>query len=241
MFYFSTSDSPCPPFHSFTPGMWCNGNIVSLKKMIHGSIPWLANSQIPFQVWETSRYKVGISWHSYRPTILEYPSGDGAVLIKLLPWVRFSPLELKPSTNTTSQLFVFMCFPSISAGFCTCSSVVEQRTFNPFVASSNPVRCIICWYGGIGRRIRFKLGCQQTWGFKSLYQQLDDCNRLNKLWWWNWNTCVIQNHVPKGLWVRVPLGAWKLQKGGWGMSQKMRYEYCPTCKRGFEYSSEDCV
>lgn len=25
------------------------------------------------------------------------------------------------------------------------------------------------------------------------------------------------------------------------MSQKMRYEYCPTCKRGFEYSSEDCV
>lgn len=60
----------CPPFHSFTPGMWCNGNMVSLKRLIHGSIPWLANSQIPFQVWETSRYKVGIRWHSYRPNIL---------------------------------------------------------------------------------------------------------------------------------------------------------------------------
>lgn len=177
MFYFSISDSPCPPFHSFTPGMWCNGNIVSLKKLIHGSIPWLANSQIPFQVWETSRYKVGIRWHSYRPTILEYPSGYGAVLIKLLPWVRFSPLELKPSTNTTSQLFVFMCFPSISAGFCTCSSVVEQRTFNPFVASSSLVRCIICT-------------CSITVSMAE-FQSVDMGSNLImcfRLVWWNWQT-----------------------------------------------------
>ena len=49
------------------------------------------------------------------------------------------------------------------------AQLVEQLTFNQWVTGSSPVRVIIlCGFGGIGRRTRFRIWRLTAWGFKSL-------------------------------------------------------------------------
>ena len=47
------------------------------------------------------------------------------------------------------------------------AQLVEQLTFNQWVAGSSPAR-VICGFGGIGRRTRFRIWRFRAWGFKSL-------------------------------------------------------------------------
>ena len=58
-------------------------------------------------------------------------------------------------------------FPS--GPFDSLAQLVEHLTFNQRVTGSSPVRVIlICGFGGIGRRTRFRIWRLTAWGFKSL-------------------------------------------------------------------------
>ena len=63
---------------------------------------------------------------------------------------RFDPVNLHLNDDSLAQL-------------------VEHLTFNQRVTGSSPVRVIlICGFGGIGRRTRFRIWRLTAWGFKSL-------------------------------------------------------------------------